>query len=600
MTTPAWSPPTRRTLPIILIRGFGGLGVEDEKRIAYQGFNDGTVYPQKRGENYIYEGLVLRFLKSNWRYQDATNVVGYYPTKVTVDSVLPRRLEGKHYENLKPRFEKLKQDGFFEGDQVIIDPGMALDLLDAPGNPLSSLWVFRYYDLNDRSFDTYGRALVRLIDFIRTLCELKTGDDRPKVNIIAHSMGGLIVREAVQRSYDRVARDGKLPVSPVSGKPEVADDCINKIVTLGTPHQGISFQFLQKWIPVNAGDELEHFNPEFQKTSEEVGFNRFREKFPLDRLLTVVGTNYRTYGVAPASWLNRLFSVSEETGLAYNRSDGLVQQASAQIPGAPRTFVHKCHGGPDSLVTSREAYEIATRFFFGNVRARLRLVHAKISRGKDLFGKSEFVFGVSVKPRRVDFDLFHQSAEAENCYGPFSDDALVDEPRQFPWAGPGKLIWEGFLDVRSILQDADLKVKDMVLRLDFYVGERDLLGIGFSDNVIFRKQYYARAVLAPDLGVYLHTNEDFMLPDDAPERARGQILNQVLMPVDQAGKPEGWPMDRVPEGWEFTVQGTGFEGRLRVELEAVPETGAATPLTTESTAHLASSTASAGVPPSGA
>src|SRR3954469_23458493 len=64
--------------PIILIRGFGGFGVEDEKRIAYQGFNDGTVYPQKRGENYIYEGLVLRFMKSRWRYQDATNVVGYY------------------------------------------------------------------------------------------------------------------------------------------------------------------------------------------------------------------------------------------------------------------------------------------------------------------------------------------------------------------------------------------------------------------------------------------------------------------------------------------------------------------------------------------
>ena len=595
MTTPAWSAPTRRTLPIILIRGFGGLGVEDEKRIAYQGFNDGTVYPQKRGENYIYEGLVLRFLKSNWRYQDATNVVGYYPTKVTVDSVLPRRLAGQRYEELRPNFEKLKQDGFFEGDQVIIDPGMALDLIDAPGNPLCSLWVFRYYDLNDRSFDTYGRALVRLIDFIRTLCALKTGGDRPKVNIIAHSMGGLIVREAVQRSYERVGRDGRLPVS-ASGKPEAADDCINKVVTLGTPHQGISFQILQKWIPVKAEDELEHFNPEFQKTSKEVGFNSFHEKFPLDRLLTVVGTNYRTYGVAPASWLNRLFSVSDETGLAYNRSDGLVQQASAQIPGAFRTFVHKCHGGADSLVTSREAYEIATRFFFGNVRARLRLVSAKISRGKDLFGKSEFVFGVSVKPRRVDFDLFHQSAEAENCYGPFNAETLTDEPRQFPWAGPGRLIWEGFLDVRSILQDEDLKVKDMVLRLDFYVGERDLLGIGFSDNVIFRKQYYARAVLTPELAVYLHTNEDFMLPESAPERA--QLQNRVLAPVEQSGRPEGWPMDRVPEGWEFTVAGTGFEGRLRVELEAVPESGPAAPLTSESMAALSSSAASVGVPPS--
>ena len=38
----------------------------------------------------------------------------------------------------------------------------------------------------------------------------------------------------------------------------------------------------------------------------------------------------------------------------------------------------------------------------------------------DLFGKSEFYFGLSIKPRQVDFELFHQSAEAENCYGPFS------------------------------------------------------------------------------------------------------------------------------------------------------------------------------------
>ena len=55
----AGSVPTRRALPLILIRGFGGIGVEDEKRVTYQGFNDGTVYPGKRGENYIYEGLIL-------------------------------------------------------------------------------------------------------------------------------------------------------------------------------------------------------------------------------------------------------------------------------------------------------------------------------------------------------------------------------------------------------------------------------------------------------------------------------------------------------------------------------------------------------------
>ena len=83
MPNSSWSTPSRRHLPIILIRGFGGLTVEDEKAIAYQGFNDGSVYPQKRGENYIYEGLILRLLKHRRQYYDATNVVGYFANPVT-------------------------------------------------------------------------------------------------------------------------------------------------------------------------------------------------------------------------------------------------------------------------------------------------------------------------------------------------------------------------------------------------------------------------------------------------------------------------------------------------------------------------------------
>src|ERR687898_3287286 len=121
-TTRAWSPPTRKTLPIVLIRGFGGLGVEDEKRIAYQGFNDGTVYPQKRGENYIYEGLVLRYLKSNWRYHDATNVVGYYSRPVVDEGDLPESLKG-----LDPKY--------FSGHRVVIDPATALNLISTPEDP---------------------------------------------------------------------------------------------------------------------------------------------------------------------------------------------------------------------------------------------------------------------------------------------------------------------------------------------------------------------------------------------------------------------------------------------------------------------------------
>lgn len=552
---------TRRPLPLILIRGFGGLDSKDEKKDAYQGFTEGSVYPQKQGENYIYEGLLLRFMKSNWQYQDATNVVGYYGNKIGYEPNLPGKLQylkeikddsqlTEKLQQLKNKgvieqFERLQQAGYFSGDKVVINPAMALNLLETATDPCRSIWVFRYYDLNDREFKVYGEALVRLIDFIQELAVMKN-NIKPKVNIIAHSMGGLLVREAVQRTY------------PKPSNPRQAEDYINKIVTLGTPHRGITFQILKDWIGIEAADDLKHFNPEFQDDeNNDVSFWNFGKHFPVERLLTVVGTNYRSYGTGIATALNRFFSAPGEYGPNYNRSDGLVKQISAQIPGAPRTFVNKCHGGFDSLITSRESFEVATRFLFGNVQARLRFVKGNILRGKDWFGKSEFFLGVSIKPRGVDFELFHQSKEAENCYGPFSKEDMTDDHLTFDWADGKNLIWQGYLNTLSILEDDYLPEKDMVFRLDFYLGERDLLGLGFSDNVIFSKQYYIRALLSKrPLELYLYTNESFAQTN--------------LTKAEDSIK-----MNAVDGGWEFEVAETGFQGTFRIEIDAVPEVGEA-------------------------
>lgn len=528
--------PTTEHVPLILIRGFGGLNVDDERQAAYQGFNDGTVYPHKRGENYIYEGLILKYLKSQWRYHDATNVVGYYTQPVVDETDVPEALQG-----LDP--------AYFSGHRVIIDPGTALQLVSTPEDPCRSLWVFRYYDLNERSFAVYGEALVRLIDFVRDLTVVKSGRPKPRVNVIAHSMGGLIVREAVQVTLPSLGRR--------------AADAINKIVTLGTPHKGVSFQGVRDWKLLDADEELERFNPEAQADPRNAwAWVNFPQHFPPERVLCVVGTNYRTYTVRPATALNRLFSAPQEYGWNYNRSDGLVKQSAAQLPGAPRTFVHKCHGGPDSVVTARESFEVATRFFHGDVHARINLIDAQVKRGLDRFGRSEIFFGMSLKPRRVDFELFHQSADAENCYGPFRTPDLsdaLDEKQGFPWAGPDRLIYEGWFDTARVspagLQRvAPAERRDLVVRLDFYVGERDLFGVGFSDNVIFRKQYYLRAVAAgpeslsvsfENVRMFLYTDESFA--DDAP------------------GEPLAFDGSR----WSFSIGGTGFEARVGIQLEQV-------------------------------
>ena len=539
-STTNWSQPLTDQLPVILVRGFGGLSVEDEKRIAYQGFNDGTVYPHKRGENYVYEGMILRFMKSDMKYQDATNVVGYFASPVLEQ---PREI---------PPALKAFDPSFFSGGKVIIDVGMALRPLQFDAKDLrKTLWVFRYYDLDDRHFPMYGEALVRLIDFIRALCAAKGGTP-PKVNIIAHSMGGLIVREAIQSTYPHARR---------TAKQGAGDDCINKIVTLGTPHKGISFQVLKRWMAVDASEELERFNPDDQRDARNaVGYLNFSKHFDARRVLTVVGTNYKSYGVQAASFLNRLFSAPGEFGMNYNRSDGLVKQAYAQLPGAYRTFVHKCHGGPDSLVTSREAFEIARRFFHGDTLVKLRFVNAKVFRGGDMFGKSEFFMGVTIKPRGVDFELFHQSVEAENCYGPFHDEEFdagdgappsakrdSDEAKIFPFIDDKGLMWEGFFDTSQIRQNASVRTQSIVFRLDLYVGERDLWGIGFSDNVVYRKQCYVRIEFGTTLRLFLHENEQF-------QRARQP--------------EEGTPLEKSGDAWILKLGEAGvFLGEFTIEIE---------------------------------
>ncbi|MGW0709838.1 lipase family alpha/beta hydrolase [Streptomyces sp. NPDC002643] len=520
--------------PLILIRGFGGPDVQDEQRDAYQGFNNGTVYPTRRGENYIYEGFVLRALKSPLHpYRDATNVVGYYAEA----------------QRAAPSENSGWPDDLLNGTMVV-DVAMAREVLSQGAS--GTLWIYRYYDLVPRKIDRYGEGLVRLIRIIRHA--MRPDEEFTGVDIVAHSMGGLVVRSALTQLGER------------------SEESIHRIVTLGTPHRGIAFQYmpdqLVKSLPGSVADEIAAFDPDRTDIRDI--------PFPASRILTVVGTDYRSYGSKFATLGNRIATLVDEGTLSYNRSDGLVKQSSAQIPGAPRAFVHKCHGGRDSLVTSREAYEIAMRFLHGTHHLRLRLDRAEVTRGRDLFGRSEFYFGVSIKPRFVDFDLFHQSGTAENLYGPFRKENLSDELPDLAeelgkplseagdattgWAGENRLIWEGWLDASA--KPADAVDKSVVLRIDVQVYERDSFGVGFSDNVVFRKQYYAQAIPdAGELALYLHTGERFLAPGTTHDEVR------------EAAQTEGTGVQRMrpTDGGEtgtrtFTVAGTGFEADLSLSV----------------------------------
>ncbi|MFF5083535.1 esterase/lipase family protein [Actinoplanes sp. NPDC000266] len=527
--------------PLVLVRGFGGADVGDVQASGYQGFNDGTVYPGRRGDNYIYEGFVLRAMKAErYPYRDATNVVGYYA-------------DG----NCAAPPDDCGFDASVLSGSVAVDASAGARILEA--GVAGTMWVYRFYDLRPRTIECFGAGLARLIDIIAK-CAARRGETFRGVDILAHSMGGLVVNAAL-KNMTEAGIDAR--------------DMVHRIVTLGTPHRGIAFNLLPRWMgdllprSCDAGDELAAFDP------CRTAFLEVASRFDPRRILTVVGTDYRSYGTRMATLANRVAGLFDEGSLENNRSDGLVKQASAQLPGSPRTFVHKCHGGRDSLVTSREAYEIAMRFFHGTHRVCLWLDDADVSSGGDHFGRSEFYLGVSIKPLYVDFELFHQSAEAENCYGPFHDRRLADPlpdrdtelsrplaecgDRTNSWAGPDRLIWEGWLDANLAGS------RDPVFRLDIYLSERDAFGIGFSDNVVYRKQLYVQAVLGSGpVTLYVHNSERFLGPNGPAGGAEleGMAENSATAAVQRA-EPTGRPGE-----WTFRTQGASFAATWRVAMAA--------------------------------
>ena len=103
--------------------------------------------------------------------------------------------------------------------------------------------------------------------------------------------------------------------------------------------------------------------------------------------------------------------------------------------------------------------------------------------------------------------------------------------------------------------------------IDVYVGERDKYGVGFSDNVIFRKRSYLRAVLSKKLTLFRHAGEQFMQKQKPGEHSPYIPSDDDYMDDDKTGA-----------GWTFEVGGTGFTATLGLELDYVPEAGSCIPL----------------------
>lgn len=312
--------------PIIYVRGFAGSQGEIEDTVAdpYMGLNIGATKSRK-----LWTGDVQRM---------------YF------ESPLVRLMRQHGY-----------LDVYSEGKDLIMAEGSGEDI------QYRSVVIHRYYDDASEDFGSgktppiehFAKRLSILISRLRAkICaNPKNGIQAEdfQVYLVAHSMGGLVVRAFLQNpDFD----------------PDDTARCVDKVFTYATPHNGIDMRVVRN-IPgwLSFGD-VDNFNR--KKMASYLGLDKSDnvsevKRFPAERIFNLVGTDARDYMAAKglSTW-----AVGDE-------SDGLVRIKNATTHGtdsagkpvtSPRAFVHRSHSGHYGIVNSEEGYQNLTRFLFGKLR----------------------------------------------------------------------------------------------------------------------------------------------------------------------------------------------------------------------------------------
>jgi hypothetical protein len=314
----------------------------------------------------------------------------------------------------------------YENGMDIMDadwkPPVDMNGVQAAGIPAQSVVIYRYYDsgsglLGDgkaREIEVYARGLSDLILRVKQLVGEREGaafDEKAfRVHLVAHSMGGLVVRAFLQNAKlgDKAARAA-----------------VDKVFTYGTPHNGIELLGVNvpSWLTAN---EMHTFNRKhmseyldmkdvFKKT-ERVDYLP-ESRFPSQRFFCMVGTNRGDYEAAKG--ISRAF--------AGNGSDGLVRIANASVWGiddtgavttpAATAYCYRSHSGYFGLVNSEEGYQNLTRFLFGDVRIDIWLDITGVRLPPALEGKAVealYQFELLAGPRGKRWYLSRRTAEEDS------------------------------------------------------------------------------------------------------------------------------------------------------------------------------------------
>ncbi|MDD2898787.1 MAG: hypothetical protein PHI31_08740 [Desulfuromonadaceae bacterium] len=416
--------------PIIYVRGYAGTQGEVEETVEdpFYGFNKGSTHvrigPQGSARFYAFESPLIR-LMADYGYKDV-----------------------------------------FEGDLQTITRAQG-------GNHQRTIWIYRYYDTTSKTFEGYKgirlsieKAAEGLRQFIDQAMA-QTGCS--KVNLLAHSMGGLICRSLLQKIYPEAGLKG--------------EDIVDKLFTYGTPHGGIHFdipggsvvEWIRDKIGWNNSDDFgkermyQYLLPESRMDAggNKIGADDFCQSslygyFPPEKVFCIVGTNAKDYDVA--------MGMSRRT--VGPLSDGLVQIESAYVKNSNRAYVHRCHSGRYGMVNSEEAYQNLRRFLFGSLKVSVVLEGLAVPSSRnsdDKYYQAEV--GVSIRGMPV---LMHERSITNSCPIILQDGTTLLKDNHHLYT---------FFLIPRLTDDPNVTSARYALRLALYEFKKSGSWLDFSDHM---------------------------------------------------------------------------------------------------------------------
>jgi len=530
--------------PIIYVRGYAMSEPEIEDTVAdpYMGFNIGSCKIRQMWDGnvkkYFFESPLVRLLKQ-FGYRDV-----YEEGLDRVDG----GPEGSGNRDFMP-YKSVVIYRYYEPSSDDLGGGLKPDMRRF-ADGLGQLIL----DLRSRMYPQGPAAA--LSDEEQKAGKPSFADFR--VYLVAHSMGGLVVRSFLQNQALATNESRRL---------------VDKVFTYATPHNGIDIALLgnvPRWLSLYGmntfnRDEAAQFLG-LSEAERDAGSIDIVTNYDISRIFNLVGTDPGDYRVAAGL-------SSSAVGPA---SDGLVRIANATTRArtgggfmpSPHAFVHRSHSGFFGIVNSEEGYQNLVRFLFGDVRADGRLevdeltlppaVQAEKDAGREV--RASYLFEVTVSVRGKSWQLHRRLASENSAIMRKFDDLFPSkDPNTKAWlpdAAASPQLFTVFLD-----QDqSQTKAAGQTLTVSF-AADICVRTTGYEvDGVLFFKSHYEGGYLFRDMV----TLEATPPTGDGDWKIRYRFENQ---------RETGWQDAKVNDGVDVLsfeipiVQPTapGIRARLHVE-----------------------------------